>query len=108
VNINGSTEIAERLNGAKPALLPRLEALRKAVCKFTYEIVSPENKMFITRNLSEFCRLHGLDQRKMTSVVNGKPGRKFHRGWTGRKLLGASPAAKSLTTGETIEMNVHR
>jgi group I intron endonuclease len=108
VHINGNPEIAERLNEAKPAMLPRLEALRNAVCKFTYEIVSPENKIFVTRNLAEFCRLQGLDQRKMTSVVNGKPGRKFHRGWTGRKLLGASATAKSLTSGETIEMNVHR
>jgi group I intron endonuclease len=86
VNINGSPEIAEGLNRAKPVLLPRLEALRNAVCKFFYEIVSPENTRFVTRNLAEFCRLHGLDQRKMNLVVNGKPGRKFHRGWTGGKF----------------------
>jgi len=86
VSINGSPETAERLNRAKPMLLPRLEALRNVVCKFSYELYSPIGEVFTAKNLREFCRLHGLDQRKMTLVVNSKAGRKSHRGWKGQKI----------------------
>jgi group I intron endonuclease len=87
LNINGNTETANQLNKAKPILLPRLEALRNAVCKFTYKLANSNGAVFITKNLSEFCKRHGLDQRKMTLVVNGKDGRKFHRGWSGEKVV---------------------
>ena len=90
VNISGNVERAEQLNEVKPVLLPRLEALRNAVCKFTYKLSNPNNAVFITKNLSEFCKQHGLDQRKMTLVVNGKVGRKFHRGWSGQKIAQTS------------------
>jgi group I intron endonuclease len=107
VSINGNIEIAEHLNEAKPALLPKLEALRNAVCKFSYEIVSPDGEVFTTRNLSDFCKHHGLDQRKMTSVVSGKPGRKSHRGWTGRKFASTPTVGNSVTHPHEQANRVH-
>jgi hypothetical protein len=86
LHINGHAETANHLNSIKPVRLPRLEALRNAVCKFTYQLANSSGEKFTTNNLSEFCEQHGLDQRKMTLVVNGKVGRKFHRGWSGQKI----------------------
>ena len=84
-SIEGSQEAAQQLNKTRPTPLPRLEALRKKVCKFTYEIFSPTGQRFTAKNLSLFCSEHDIDQRKMQLVVNGIVGRKSHRGWTGRK-----------------------
>ena len=52
-------------------------------CMHHYEITSPSGEVFITNNLSDFCRKNSqyeLDRRSMCDVVNGR--NKHHKGWT--------------------------
>jgi len=58
----------------------------KKLCKFTYEIVSPDGQVFVVDNMNDFCRKHNLDSGSLSRVINGKPRYKSHKGWTGKKL----------------------
>jgi len=65
--------------------------LMEKKCKYSYEITSPSGEVFITNNLSDFCRKnpqYGLYRRLMCDVANGK--QKHHKGWMVR-ILGHLP-----------------
>ena len=61
-----------------------IEKQKAVKCKYFYEVISPENEVFITNNLKEFCRQKNLDDGHMYAIVNGKA--KSHKGWTCKKL----------------------
>jgi len=44
-----------------------------------FEIVSPDGTLYCSRNVWEFCRVHGLQQGNLNKVLLGK--RKSHKGW---------------------------
>jgi group I intron endonuclease len=55
--------------------------------KYLYELQSPNKEVFITNNLTDFCKenpQYNLYRRLMCDVANGK--QKHHKGWTVRKL----------------------
>ena len=56
------------------------EKLSNRSVKYLYTIKSPDEKIFITNNMSKFCREKNLTSRLMTSVAQGKS--KHHKGWT--------------------------
>lgn len=61
--------------------------LSKFKIKYIYEIKSPNQEIFITDNLTKFCRenpQYGLYRRLLCAVANGK--QKHHKGWTVRIL----------------------
>ena len=45
-----------------------------------FKIKSPTGEIVEGKNIREFCRIHNLDFRNMSSVILGK--RKSHKGWT--------------------------
>lgn len=49
-----------------------------------WEVIDPNGKTSIIRNLSAFCRENGLDHSGMVMVSTGK--RKHHKGWRCRKI----------------------
>ena len=44
-----------------------------------FEIVAPDGTVYRSRNVWEFCRVHGLQQGNLNNVLLGK--RKSHKGW---------------------------
>jgi len=54
------------------------------LCKFQYEIVNPEGKIFIVDNMRKFCRENNLGHSPMFALISGK--KKYYKGWTGEKL----------------------
>jgi len=46
-----------------------------------YRLVSPSGEIFEGKNLTEFCKQHGLHQGCMSNVIAGRI--KHHKGWTG-------------------------
>jgi hypothetical protein len=61
--------------------------MMKSGCKYLYEITSPLGEVFITNNLSDFCRKnpqYRLNRPFMCDVANGK--KEHYKGWTVRKL----------------------
>lgn len=47
-----------------------------------YELISPNDEIFVTTNVSAFAKEHGLSQACLSAVVSGA--RRQHKGWTGR------------------------
>jgi hypothetical protein len=79
----GNAAAARAASLPKKLFLSRVEAMRAKCCIYTYEIISPSGVRYKTNNLSDFCRQHGIDQRKMSQVVKSSYSRKSHKGWTG-------------------------
>jgi hypothetical protein len=59
--------------------------MMETLCKYEYEIISPDEEIFHTKNLSEFCREHNLHNGAMCLVSQGK--RKYHKNWKVEKQL---------------------
>lgn len=53
-------------------------------CKNSYQIISPDGKIYITNRLNNFCNINNLSCSCMCNVANGKY--KQHKGWTVSKL----------------------
>jgi hypothetical protein len=61
--------------------------ISKSHSKYIYELKSPNGEVFITNNLTNFCKenpQYGLDRRIMCKVSQGK--QRHHKGWTVRIL----------------------
>ena len=85
---SGYVYTAEQLANLKAAMLkryqdPAVRAKQKAAAqKLTREfsVISPDGTLYLTqRNLTDFCKVHGLNRRNMYSVLNGK--HNHHKGW---------------------------
>ena len=53
---------------------------RKSTAK-SYQMVSPENNIVIIKNLTEFCKINGLNVGAMCQVANRATRYKSHKGW---------------------------
>jgi hypothetical protein len=51
----------------------------KAAHRYTYEVISPEGKVFIIKNLAAFAREHDMQQYSLAAVARGT--QKQHKGW---------------------------
>jgi hypothetical protein len=61
--------------------------MMKSRCKYIYELQSPNGEVFITNNLTDFCKenpQYALNRRLMCAVAHGK--QRYHKGWTVRIL----------------------
>ena len=61
--------------------------MMKSKCKYIYELQSPNGEVFITNNLTDFCKenpQYALNRRLMCAVAHGK--QRYHKGWTVRIL----------------------
>jgi hypothetical protein len=83
-------EIKEKISKANKGRVhteERNKKISKSKIKYLYEIKSPNGEVFITNNLTEFCKenpQYGLYRRLMCDVAHGK--QKHHKGWTVRIL----------------------
>jgi len=53
--------------------------------KYTYEIISPQNQIFKSNNLKQFCREHNLHSSHMSAVSRGKM--QLYKGWIVTRTL---------------------
>jgi hypothetical protein len=60
--------------------------IAQARLRHLYELTNSNGDIYITDNLREFTRQHGLSQGNLVNVIHGK--RKSHKGWTGRIIEG--------------------
>jgi hypothetical protein len=70
----------------KPSAETKMK-LSNSKCKYLYEIKSPNGEVFITNNLTNFCKenpQYGLYRRLLCDVAHGK--QRHHKGWTVRIL----------------------
>lgn len=70
-----------------PAVRERRMQGRRArgIPEYTYTLHSPTGEVFITNDLSGFCKEHGLHRSHMSDVTAGKC--KQYRGWTGTREI---------------------
>ena len=47
-----------------------------------WKLKDPTGKIYITKNLKEFCLEKNIDPAAMSKVINGVEGRTQHKGWT--------------------------
>jgi hypothetical protein len=50
--------------------------------RYLYELIDPDDEIYITDNLREFSKQYGLTNSSLSLVVKGK--HNHHKGWTGR------------------------
>jgi hypothetical protein len=70
----------------EPSAETKIKISRSSI-KYLYELQSPNGEVFITNNLTDFCKenlQYGLNRRLMCSVAHGK--QKRHKGWIVRIL----------------------
>jgi len=60
------------------------DKLALAHIKHLCELISPDGKIYIVKNINQFAKEQGLSHCHLYSVLSGK--RKHHRGWTGKIL----------------------
>ena len=58
--------------------------IAQARLEYLYELTNPNGDIYVTDNLTDFAKRHGLSQGNLVNVIHGK--RKSHKGWTGRIL----------------------
>lgn len=56
--------------------------IAQARLRYLYELTNSNGDIYVTDNLTDFTRQHGLSQGNLVNVIHGK--RKSHKGWTGR------------------------
>lgn len=86
------SEVVEKVRRANTGKLPSDAAranmsaaqFRRVDTTREYAITDPNGNEFIIRNLSAFCREHGMIREAMQNVVKGK--RSHHRGWKCSRL----------------------
>lgn len=58
------------------------DRIAQARLRYLYELTNSNGDIYVTDNLTDFTRQHGLSQGNLVNVIHGK--RKSHKGWTGR------------------------
>ena len=53
--------------------------------QFFFEALSPENIKYISHNITEFAKIHNLQQSKVSNCLSNK--RKTHKGWKFKKMV---------------------
>jgi hypothetical protein len=95
---DGDASKAATASQPKKEFLPRLETMRQKRCIHDYILIDTLGVEHAISNLSDFCKRHGLDQRKMQAVVKGR--RKSHLGWRGQitatKMTATAPFTPAL------------
>ncbi len=71
-------------NKDKPKTEIHKERIKKALCRFTYEIITPSKIKIETTNLTEFCKENKISQSAMVNMANGK--RSYYKGYSIVKL----------------------
>jgi hypothetical protein len=66
-----------------------LAKMSQVKLKYTYKVISPENEIFITSNLTSFCKENGLHNACMNKIAHKQKRHKTHRGWK-CEILGPS------------------
>lgn len=56
--------------------------IAQARLRYLYELTNSNGDIYVTDNLTDFTKQHGLSQGNLVNVIHGK--RKSHKGWTGR------------------------
>lgn len=62
-----------------------VEKVRNSNIKYTYTLISPDNEIIETIDISNFCKTYGLSTSKICLVCKGK--RNHHKGWKASKKL---------------------
>ena len=77
---NHKSNIAKALQGKKKSESHIKNAA--AARSKEYKMLNPEGKIVVIKNMSEYCRNHGLNQGCMIGVFRGRYGYKSHKGYT--------------------------
>ena len=51
---------------------------------FFYRLISPSGLIYVTINLTEFCRTHNLNRQNIEKVASGA--RRHHKGWRAERM----------------------
>jgi hypothetical protein len=62
-----------------------VEKVRNSNIKYAYTLISPDNEIIETIDISNFCKTYGLSTSKICLVCKGK--RNHHKGWKASKKL---------------------
>lgn len=68
-------DLAKNMSLAKKGKIPK----HSLITMKTWQLINPEGTNFETKNLSEFCRKHNLNQGSMSAIAQGK--QKTYKGW---------------------------
>ena len=82
MSLEQKNKISNTLTGKKQSKETKQKRINTQ--SLLWEVITPTNKVYVIKNLKEFCRNNNLDNSCMIKVAKGY--RKQHKGWKCKKL----------------------